>query len=99
MTQSILDNIKDYIGDILRWLDTSTPDGVDPEKYIHLKYTTKAKTREFTKEHEQIDERLLHHIAVMDFLHNNEDYVLRRCQPFYDLPLKKRVVRDHEKKV
>lgn len=96
MTQSILDNVKEYILEVLRYLDTSTPENVDSEKYIYLKYTSRDKQREFMKQHEDIDERVLHHVALIDFLHNDEDYVLRRCQAFYDKPLMKKVVRDHE---
>ena len=71
------------IQDFYRYMDTTTPKGVDHDKYIELKYTNEERINEFLEEYNIIDRILLEKVAIREFMKNDDNKILSLLEQYY----------------
>lgn len=80
----MFDNVKELITDFGRHMDTVTPKGVDSKLFIHLKYSNREQTQQFSEEHDLIDKDLLEKVAVHEFMKLPEREIVRSCMKYME---------------
>lgn len=85
MMEAIRKEIKQTILDWGKYMNVSTPKGLNTDKFIDLHYKSNDEKREFIEKHD-VDIRLLEDIAVYELFRNNScEEVLRKCNSFKEI--------------
>ena len=77
-------NLKEYVVEFLRYMDTTVPEGVKSKKFIHLKYTNRIKTNKFITKYDFVDKTLLESVALHEFLSYNDEKKLFKINEFLE---------------
>lgn len=70
--------IKGTIMDWYKYMNTSTPKGVNRQVFTELIYSNREKKVNFLDKHKEIDVRVLENIALHEFLQKSDKEILNK---------------------
>lgn len=71
MITFIKNEIRHWVSDFWKYMDTTIPEGVNGEMFIDLKYTNRENINSYLESHKDAQIRLLEQVAIRDFM--NQD--------------------------
>lgn len=71
MITFIKNEIRHWVSDFWKYMDTTIPRGVNGEMFIDLKYTNRENINSYLESHKDAQIRLLEQVAIRDFM--NQD--------------------------
>ena len=73
------------VKDFIRYMNTTTPKGVDHKRFIQLKYDNRDKLDLLQQVHPEVDEYLLTKVAVRDFLEKSDEDIMKELGEYAEV--------------